>query len=119
MPANARTMARNAPKPPQAYHARSTNNMKIISAIPPRIVQAAIVSQNFPPSSSIWTPFLLCLDRICQPGSVHDLGSRGDDACGADDGRDREERAEHLLELEVRLVRGIQVRDPRSRRGID
>jgi len=64
------------------------------------------------------TPFLQCVDRVGQPGSAHDLGSGGDDACGAHDGRDREERAEYLLELHVRVVSSVEVRHPRSRRCI-
>ena len=64
-------------------------------------------------------PWLRLVDGVREPGSADDLPAGGDDAEGADDRRDRDERSEDLLEIELRLVGRIELGDPGDERPIE
>ena len=59
------------------------------------------------------------VDGLGEPGRADDLPARGDDAERADDRRDRDERAEDLVEVELRLVGRVELGDPGDERPVE
>ena len=57
-------------------------------------------------------------DRVVQPDRAHDLGARGDHAGRADDRRDRDQRPEDLVEVELAVLGRAEVQEPRDRRSV-
>ena len=57
-------------------------------------------------------------DGVVEADRAHDLGAGGDDARRADDRRDRDQRAENLVEVELAVLGRAEVQEPRDRRSV-